>query len=276
MMLWPPAAGIKVHAWITVYEVYNDSKWTKGNANPVHRAHPDWVMKGEQGNDRFLGGRVYLDPGHPQVKTYLAGIVSEIVKNYDVDGVHYDVIRYPGPSGGYTEESVTRFNQEKGRMGKPKNDERDWCDWRREQITDFVRQAAARVKAGKHRNVQISAAVSQSWRDSYENLFQDWKQWLESGIVDFVVTMSFAQDDRVFAASIKEAKAISPKVYLGQGGFHMPAERSVAQVELARKSGAEGIVIYSYDACSKVRKPDSVSLMDALKAGPFVAPAVAP
>lgn len=67
-------AGLEVHAWISVYEVYLDSKLSKSDASMVHLRHADWIMKDEFGKGKFPGDKVYLDPGTREVNQYLVGV----------------------------------------------------------------------------------------------------------------------------------------------------------------------------------------------------------
>jgi uncharacterized lipoprotein YddW (UPF0748 family) len=269
------AAGLKVHAWISVYEAFNPSKWTK--ANPVYLLHPDWLMKDSKGETVFMPNDLYLDPGHPSVRTYLAGIVTEIAKNYQVDGIHLDGVRYPGPDSGYNDTSVSAFNKAKRRKGTPSAEDADWCNWRRSQIDQFVSLAFQKIPKSK-RPVLLSAAVTENMAGGYEAQFQDWRQWVRSGTINFLVPMVFVSDDRVFESSVNKIIAAVGARYvcIGQAGYKMTADKSISQIALARSFGASGSVVYNYSFCSKVRKPSPASLMDTLKAGLYAQPATSP
>lgn len=264
------AAGMQVHAWITVYEVYHDTKWTKPVAGQVHMVHPEWLMKDDRGKTKFAKGRVYLDPGLPAVREYLVGIVEEIVNNYDVDGIHLDAVRYPGEESGYNEGSVLRFNQENSTHGNPKHDDKKWNDWRRAQVTELVRLVKNTVKSAE-KGIELSACVSSNQTDAYFARYQDWPSWLRTGLLDFVVPTVFPIDDRVFKAETDDLlkTAGSKTVYIGQGGWRLASQRSVAQIQMALDAGAPGIVVYSYYYCSQIKPEDNTSLLDTLKSGLF-------
>jgi len=271
------AAGLQVHAWISVYEVYHDTKWTSSDPRQVHIRHPEWLMKDDRGRNNFPGDKVFLDPGLPEVQAYLTGIVEEIVRNYNVDGIHLDIARYPGREGGYNDASIARFNKETAGTGKPDKDDEGWCDWRRAQVTQFVQTAyekATRIR----RQVKVSAAVSANRSNAYWHRFQDWEGWLRAGILDFAVPMVFAKDTRVFQAGCTEIAALATgrPIYIGQGGFKMSAENSLKQISIAREAGFAGIVVYSYACCSEPHEDDASSLMDELKSGHFAQPDTVP
>jgi uncharacterized lipoprotein YddW (UPF0748 family) len=264
------AAGLEVHAWISVYEVYRDSKWSKSDAGMVHLRHPEWIMKDEFGKAVFPGEKVYLDPALPDVNTYLVGLVDEIVRGYDIDGIHLDNVRYPAQEGGYSEAGISRFNSESGRTGKPASDDQAWCNWRKAQVTQFV-QAVYQRATSIRRQVKVSAAVFANREDAAGHRFQDWEAWLRAGILDFAVPMNFALDTRVFEMKCSDAKTLSTgrAIYMGQGAYKMGADAAVDQIATARSAGFGGVVVYSYAYCLNPRGEDAISVMDALKAGPF-------
>lgn len=260
------AAGIEVHAWLTIYEVYHDSKWNETTPGQVHAAHPEWLTKDNRGRAKFPDDRVFLDPGLPEVRGYLANLIGEVIDGYAVDGIHLDALKYPNAESGYNEASIAKFNQEKKTNGTPKPDDKAWSDWRRAQLTEFVRTAKERVKESK-RDVMLSASVMPNRVDGIHARFQDWVAWVKAGLLDFAVPMVFEVDDRVFESVLADVlKAAGPKnVYIGQGGWQLPTDRSVHQIDLALSAGAPGVVVYSYNYCRQKRTKGQPSLMDALK-----------
>lgn len=271
------AAGLRVHAWISVYEAYNPSKWTKVAPNQVHQTHPDWLMKDYEGETVFMPNDVYLDPGNPSVRTYLAGIVSEIARNYQVDGIHLDGVRYPGQDSGYNDISVSLFNRANHRTGKPDPQDPAWCSWRRNQIDQFISLAFQKVPKNK-RPVQLSAAVTENMTGGYEVEFQDWKNWVRSGTIDFLVPMVFVTDSRVFeSVATKLIEGVGARyICIGQAGYKMDSEKGINQISMARTLGAAGEVVYNYSYCSKTSKVSPVALMDALKSGLYAQPDSSP
>jgi len=268
------AEGLRVHAWITVYEVYHDTKWTKADPRQVHVRHPEWLMKNERGEVKLPSDRIFLDPGIKEVQTYLADIVEEIASRYPVDGIHLDVARYPSPEAGYNEKSLDRFRKDTGRVGKPDSKDDAWGNWRRNQITEFVKLANQRLKKANKRAL-LSAAVFANKHDAYLNKFQDWERWLNTNLIDFAVPMIFLIDDGAYTELAKQTLEMGGKgsVYIGQGAFKLGAQETVKQVSIAREAGATGIVIYSYATIRAPRGNDDISILDALRAGPFAKPA---
>ena len=88
-----------------------------------------------------------LDPGHPDAAAWVANAATSIVRNYNVDGINLDRIRYPDgnlgslvPSWGYNPTALARFRAETGRGDTPPNTDQQWTQWRRDQVTGIVRR----------------------------------------------------------------------------------------------------------------------------------------
>ncbi|MDR1610467.1 MAG: family 10 glycosylhydrolase, partial [Candidatus Symbiothrix sp.] len=120
---------MECHAWMVVYPV--------GSSTRRRYAVP--VPKRYQGMARSYNGSLYLDPGNPQATDYLLCLIREIVSKYDVDGIHFDYVRYPNGSGKFPDENTYKL------YGQGK----DRADWRRENINRFVYAAYDEVKSLK-------------------------------------------------------------------------------------------------------------------------------
>lgn len=96
--------GIAVHAWLAVGRMDY-----RGGPAPTLTEHPDWAMIGPDGRQTF-----WLNWTRPEVRQFVGDLVLEIVKNYDVDGIHFDYLRYPGPEWGFDAYSLELFGEEYG------------------------------------------------------------------------------------------------------------------------------------------------------------------
>ncbi len=155
---------------------------------------------------------------------------------------------------GYGEASRARFAQETGleapfgdRIG-PAN---EWDEWRREKLTALVRgvaEAAREVRPG----VQISAAVWSYADRAYLVLGQDWRGWLDEGLLDFAVPMAYTLDDRLLRYQAERFAGLpnADRIWLGLGSwlFANAPERALHQIELARAAGVRDIALFSYDS----------------------------
>src|SRR5207237_6059141 len=157
-------------------------------------------------NDDWL-----LDPGHPDAAAWVVNTATSIVRNYDVDGINLDRIRYPDgnlgtnvPSWGYNPTALARFRAETGRTDTPTNTDVQWTQWRRDQITGIVRRIYLESTALKPR-IRVSADLitygygpqtTGSWENTraYAEQLQDWRGWLREGIVDTAMLMTYQSD----------------------------------------------------------------------------------
>lgn len=271
------AVGLQVHAWISVYEVSQDSKWYKPAPNHICRAHPDWLMSTRSGLTSFDKGKVYVDPGVPDAQNHIISLVREIVNNYAVDGVHLDNIRYPGLHGGYNPTSVQIFNQQLGRVGQPDDDDAAWCKWRRDQITGLVNRVHEAVHVAKP-DVKVSAAVILSDPDQAAGYFlQEWDVWAQKGYLDFIVPMVFLRNDTMALAAPTSVQASGAcPVYVGVAGYLIGSTLAAKQITDARQAGAKGIVLFSYAYLGPNSKDPKCVKGEDLLSSVFAQPCAAP
>lgn len=261
------AADIEVHAWMVTLPVVSGTKLPAGHV---------WQQHGPSapGNDNWAmltyGGEAqgYLDPGHPDAVDYTVSVYLDLLKRYDVDGVQLDYVRYGGPTWGYNPTAIARFNQQTGRSGKPAPTDPAWMQWRREQVTNLVRKLYVESLAIKPR-VKITAATI-AWGDGptndagwyqtqpYKEVFQDWRAWLEEGIVDMAMPMTYQREYKrsqklAYDRWIEYAKdhQYNRQIAIGPGNYLNYIEDTLAQVRRAEQPSAKGnnlagTVLYSY------------------------------
>lgn len=178
--------GLECHAWIITYPMEKAQMKYTGRGKrrkgvPV-KNKPDYY--------KFVNGTWYLDPGRPETTDRIVSIVSEIVSNYDVDGVHFDYIRYPSNTGKFPDEDTFK---------KYGNGEK-LSDWRRNNINRLVTQVYDTVKSIK-KWVQVSSSPLGRYRvlpvspndgwTAYETVFQDAGHWMKSGKHDLMFPMMY-------------------------------------------------------------------------------------
>ena len=273
---------VEIHAWVTTTTIWGSEG--KKPADPRHAfnqhgagapGREDWLSRREDGATWSRG--YFLDPGHPDAAKYTTDVMLNLVREYDLDGLHLDYIRYPeradGLSWGYNETAIAEFNQQTGRTGRPAGNDPAWTQWRRDRVTQLVRgiyQGALAIKP----NVRISAAVI-PWGDgpktdadwqktaAYSSVYQDWRSWLEEGIVDQVMPMNYFREsanqgawfDRWVAWQRDHGygRQVIPAVALY---LNDPAE-SIAQIKRALTATSPngtkvaGVALYSYAATQR-------------------------
>lgn len=159
--------GMQLHAWLVTIPL-GDVPYVKGHGK---RSLP--ARKPAQCT-RFKGAW-YMEPSHPATVEHLSALVEEITARYDIDGLHFDYIRYPEYSGSYPDAS----HYVRSRSGRSK------ADWRRANITRLMHTLYARVKAlkpwvcvsaatlGKHDDV--ARYSSYGW-NAYHTVYQEAQQ----------------------------------------------------------------------------------------------------
>ncbi len=265
------AQGIQVHAWVNVCRVWTTQELP---SNPKHvvNLHPDWLTRTANGSTRADEG-LYLDPGVPGAQDYIVSVVVDLVKNYDVDGIHLDYIRYPGSEFGYAPASVEAFNRAKGRKGIPSNNDPAWQQWRRDQVTELVKRIYKTMNSLNPR-VKVTAATT-PWGDCqgdfcdtspFTRVYQDWQRWMSEGIIDANVPMNYkdessaryAREYRNWLDGFRKWQ-YGRHVYVGINIAQSP-DLVVRQMEAARKSGAHGLVGFQFN-----ESPARPKLVQALK-----------
>jgi uncharacterized lipoprotein YddW (UPF0748 family) len=269
---------IEVHAWFVTYPVASGFRSAKAtNTAPLiaEKAkrkhplalHPDWLTESDAG-EQFDGRYYAFDPGHPEVQKYLFELAMDIIRRYDVDGFHFDHVRYTSSSWGYNKAAVARFNSLFRRSGRPACTDPDWLQFRRDQVTALVRKIYLSAIALKP-SLKISAstitwapgiASDERWPESMacKTALQDWRAWMEEGILDINVPMVFFDRagpsfSNAFADWNSYAKnhKYNRHVIIGLGASMNRTPDTLAQLRAARgmtirRARAEGVALYSY------------------------------
>jgi uncharacterized lipoprotein YddW (UPF0748 family) len=187
----------------------------------------------------------------------MVSVVSEVVGNYNVDGIHLDNIRYPDVGSGYNALSLARFNAEtgpritpdqvRGGTGTPNPNDPDWRKWRTQQVTDLVAKIHTAISERKQ-TVKLSTSVMCSDpKLAAMQFMQDWDAWTRDGLVDFVVPMVYLQTDSMPAEAAKSLAASHDRhIYVGIGAWRISGALASKQIADCRAAGAEGVVLYSY------------------------------
>lgn len=201
-----------------------------------------------------------LCPSHPLNYELEMNVMLEIIDNYDIDGIHYDFIRYPDEKCCYCDGCRERFQVDTGNVAS------DWptdCysgalkepyrEWRREQITRLVRGMRNAVNE-RGRKVKISAAVFSNYPGCRTSVAQDWVAWIEQGYLDFVCPMDYTDSRNRFrslVASQMEYVAgrvpLCPGVGVVSSSSNLTADQTIAQLLIARQLNADGFVLFVYN-----------------------------
>jgi uncharacterized lipoprotein YddW (UPF0748 family) len=180
------ARGLELHAWFNPYRIANHADPARLVAGHPARFHPEWVVP--------YGGKLYYNPGLPEVRAFVQDAMMDAVAKYEVDAVHFDDYFYPYPVAGQTFDDDAAYAAHGGGFGSR-------ADWRRDNIDRLVRETAARVKAarptarfgispfGVWRNAATDALGSDTRAgvQTYDDLYADTRTWVREGWIDYVV-----------------------------------------------------------------------------------------
>ncbi len=278
---------LQVHAWVVVMPVWSSNYSTTDPSRHVYYRHGcgnscSWDDPDNWMTYRYNGGNpvpdYQLDPGHPAAAQYTVDVLMYLVRHYDIDGLHLDYIRYYGADYGYNKVSVDRFHAAYGGSGLPDPADEQWKAWRREQVTTLVRRIYLEALSVKPDLVVSAATIA--WGDgpnqtgwentsAYRSVFQDWRAWLEEGIVDLAVPMNYDREHDptqrlYFEHWIEWEKdhTYGRAVVIGQGAWLNAISGSLTQAHKALAPSAAGhlaagITFYSYAATNKDGLPNS-------------------
>lgn len=237
---------IEVHCWVVAQYVWA-AETPPRLRNHVFNLHPEYLTK-DSVAQTFIQKGYFLDPGNPDACQWNHDMAMDIVSHYDIDGFHWDYVRYPNQDSGYNETALARYNAEFGLTGQPLPKDTRFSAWRRRQVTDFVRWVDADMLAIKPKLV-ISASVFANYQDAYGFRFQDWVEWNKEGIIDVAMPMDFATNNsNIFNPEAKFALTNQwlRRVYLGQAAYLNPKQDTLAQLNYIRDKGFAGFCFYSY------------------------------
>lgn len=254
--------NLRVHAWIVVLNA-TPSDPELIQRNYIYRNHRDWITF-----DRNLlrpsaaeNAGHYIDPGIPEAREHIFNVVGDLLSGYpELDGLHLDYIRYPNSSLGYHPISMSRYNDVKAQQNL------DWNEWRILQVTSLVetiRQLVDKISPG----LILSAAVMPDPDSAARYYAQDWKDWLERGLVDYVCPMNYSTDIAKFRESLDAADrtGFSEKIVMGIRAWNNNGDSLVPnglarnynimdvveRIGEIRKHNFAGIALFSYDGLLK-------------------------
>lgn len=195
--------GMELHAWVVTMPV---GKWNALGCSRLRKKLPGLIRK--------IGAEGYMNPENPQTGAYLADICQEITRNYDIDGIHLDYIRYP-------ETWNIKVGAQEGRRN----------------ITRIVEDIHRKVKALKPW-VKISCSpvgkfsdLSRYWShgwNAYARVCQDVQGWLRDGLMDEIFPMMYFQGEQFYPFAIDWAESSHGRIVVPGLGIYFlsPQEKN--------------------------------------------------
>ena len=266
------ALGIEVHTWLNSYILWS-SKYEPKDPQHLYHTHKEWteadrnlkmdyqIKLSEPKSPQWEG--IYLSPLHPEVNTYLLSVYSEIINEYEVDGIHLDYIRFQDEIYGWNYYGMKEF--EKIYDYSPRDIARGiipydfvdsmnvaWKQFRLDSVSELVNDTYVSIQnSGK--TISLSASVKPNLLEARNRWNQDWGRWIQDGYIDFVVPMNYFKEIRHFNNSIQIMKSNLHKddinqVIMGVATYNQDAQSVADKILLTRLNGFKGVSVFSYDA----------------------------
>jgi uncharacterized lipoprotein YddW (UPF0748 family) len=181
------ARGLELHAWFNPYRARYHTTVSDLAPNHILRRRPDLV--------RRYGTHWWLDPGEPEVMDHTVSVILDVVRRYDIDGVHFDDYFYPYPENDAAgnvipfpdDASWRKYRQRGGTLGLD--------DWRRDNVNRLVARLHREIKA-LDPDCIFGISPFGIWRpgnppgiqgfDQYSQMWADPRHWAASGWLDYL------------------------------------------------------------------------------------------
>ncbi len=179
------ARGLELHAWFNPYRMALHTDPGRLTASHPARRNPGWTVP--------YGGKLYYNPGLPEVRAFVREAMLDAVRRYPVDAVHFDDYFYPYPVAGQTFDDDLAYDTHGG--GFP-----DRAAWRRDNVDRLVRETAAGIKEirpgtrfgispfGVWRNADVDERGSDTRAgvQTYDDLHADTRRWARENWIDYI------------------------------------------------------------------------------------------
>lgn len=281
--------GLSVHAWVNVNLVSSAVDLPVARTHIVHR-HPEWLMVPRElapalarvnyTSPAYVGRLarwtraqsedvegLYASPIQPGAAAHVESVVRDLASRYPIDGVHLDYARYPGARFDYSRASLAEFkafirpnisaatrrtldSQERVDLfAYPDALPDEWKAFRISRMTALMTRLHHAVKSVRPEAL-VTVAAAPDIQEAYDHRLQDWRSWLQHGIVDAVCPMAYTPEPARFAEQIAAARqaAGSRAIWAGIGAYRLTAWQTVQNIQTARRLGAAGVVLFSYDS----------------------------
>jgi uncharacterized lipoprotein YddW (UPF0748 family) len=226
--------GILVHAWFNPYRAYHPAAKTV-SPNHITKRRPDLV--------RQYGKFLWLDPSDAEVQKYSLRVVTDVVKRYDIDGVHFDDYFYPYPEKDSSGENIEFPDDKNWQKYKNAGGNLTRDDWRRANVNQFIEAVGREIKKIKP-EIMYGISPFGVAEENYKNLYADAEKWLRDGTVDYFVPQLYWKSDcptREFPRLLKFWESRNAKrrhVWAGIGTYKIPSKtENFSAAEIVKQIG---------------------------------------
>jgi len=239
---------MEVHAWVWVF---NEN--TEGKPGRILQQNPGWANKNKAGEILTYHNSSWLSPSIEKVRKYLQARYLYLVKNYELDGINLDYIRFPEEyrgSFGYDEHTVSLFKEQTGlnafNIENNNQAQAEWNSFRENLITEMVRETSDLLREADP-DIMLSADVIPGIDEARYRALQNWKHWLEQDYLDFVLPMTYTEN---LFSELKnwlgiDRQKLSKAIYAGISVFKLSQKQMLAQIEEVNKINPNGFSLFA-------------------------------
>ncbi|AGA28910.1 hypothetical protein Sinac_4739 [Singulisphaera acidiphila DSM 18658] len=283
--------GLQLHAWFNPFRARLQGVKYKESADHISKTRPDLTKE--------YGGFLWLDPGEPEAREHTLRVFMDVVKRYDVDGIHVDDYFYPypiiDPANPKSNKELDFPDDASWKKYQDSGGKLERGDWRRDNMNQLIERIYQGIKAekpsvlfgispfGVPRPGQPKGVVG---FDQYEKLYADTVLWLNKGWCDYFAPQLYWKIDAPgqpfrpllnhWVQENKSKRHIWPGLTssrIGNGERSYAPEELLGQVEIIRQTpGATGEIFFSMRSLMENKRDFS----DSLKKGLYHEPALIP
>jgi uncharacterized lipoprotein YddW (UPF0748 family) len=173
--------GMELHAWLNPYRADRGNSYQPASGH-VSQEHPEWLLT--------FGDKEILDPGLPQVRDYVTRVVMDVVRRYDIDGVHFDDYFYPYPPN-----EIRGTDKDDATFAEHARGFDNIHDWRRDNINLLIEQMHDSIQMAKP-DVDFGVSPFGIWKNgvpsgisglnAYRTIYADALAWLDEQSIDYL------------------------------------------------------------------------------------------
>lgn len=250
---------MRLEAWINPYRLRNTSFKI-----PFDATHPayKWLKDGSRRVVSLKNG-IYYNPSHPDVRKKVVRGVEEIVRKYNVDGIHFDDYFYPTSDKSLDAVMYSDYLKKGGKL--------KLADWRRENVDVLVKSVYSSIKT-INRNVVFGISPQGIMKNNYDSQYIDVEKWAtQKGYVDYLcpqVYFGFKNTKQPYEMTLEQWKVLQSKshvkFYIGLAAYKIGLEDKYAgggktewimdqnilktMIQSAKQQGFDGYAVFRYDS----------------------------
>ena len=270
-------SDIEIHAWFNTYILWSSTDVPKDSTHFYYNCPDCFQVDLNRKSDgtielnqihSYEWEGIFLSPLHEKVNSHLILVIDEILKTYDIDGLHLDYVRFQDIFYGYNLSGIDNFinkynfnprDLDRGiistRFGFLEHEvdslQNIWDNHKLNSITDLIKSTKNLIE-NNGIDIDLSIAVKPDIIESKYRWSQDWISWLKSDLIDYAVIMNYETDINKFNLHNKLIKnrlnhSNLNKVIIGISAFNQNALSASDKIILSRLNGYENFSIFNYN-----------------------------